>query len=267
MDGASIFAQTRSAVAYPPSIAYSIAVNGLDGNTSKANHYHAVVDTETGAIRLQSVSDEDVAKPPTPHGVNVNFTFTLCIAKGGCGGRSIPVGRPESTGDLLGVPLLAPTYDFGIVAPYAARRVNVETTLPIIASVASSRKDYDVTLVGSEAIAGQAAYHLALKPLHDPLKYRLRDLWVSPTTYLPERAIIAGNFTVAGMANVPWQIDFVTLGSCWYVSREAPLSTLYLPHQKVVRDATIVFENIVANDSILGPAIEPDVTPTTLVEP
>jgi len=143
----------------------------------------------------------------------------------------------------------------------------VQTELPIIASVASARKDYDVTLLEPGILEGRAAYHLGLRPLHDPHKYRLRELWVDPTTYLPLRAIVAGNFTLAPMTDVPWQIDFANVGSSWYVSREAPLSTLYLPHRKVVRSVSIAFEHIAPSGSGLGPAIQPAVTATTLVEP
>lgn len=271
MDAAAIFAQTRSAVAsvaYPPSIAYSIVVNGLDGNVPKANHYHAVLNTETGTIRLQTVSDEDLAKPPTPHGFNAYFVLRISGGRGsGVGGPDFPMGRPPDETDILGVPLLAPTYDFGIVAPYSSRHVDVDTTLPVIASVASSRRDYEVTFVGTETLEGHASYHLALQPLHEPHKYRLRQLWVDPITHLPERAIVAGNFTLAPMTDVPWQIDFATSNASWYVSKEAPLSTLYLDHRKVIRNASIAFENISVNSSMLGPAIEPDVTPTTLIEP
>jgi len=269
-DAAAIFAQTRSAVAsvaYPPSLAYSIVVSGVDGSVNRTNHYRAIVNTETGNIRVRQVSDEEAAAPVTPHGVNTAFTFTICIFRSGCGGRSIPVGPPQGSPDLLGVPLLSPTYDFGIIAPNSAHRSNVDATLPVIATVASSRKDYDVTLIGSEALNGEPTIHLALRPLHDAHKYRLRDLWINPATYLPERAIVAGNFTAAGMADVPWTIDFKQIGSLWYVAKETPLTTLYLPHRQQVRNATIAFENIVATDEVYGPALVPDSTSDTLVEP
>jgi len=50
--------------------------------------------------------------------------------------------------------------------------------LGTIATVQAVDKAYDVTLVGSEIIDGRDSYHLQLRPLRDPDRYPLRDLWV-----------------------------------------------------------------------------------------
>jgi hypothetical protein len=271
LDAYAIFAHTRSAVAsvaYPRAIAYAIVVSGLDGNVPRVDHYHAIVNTESGQIRLRSISDEAAAKPATPHGFNAAFVLRISGGRGSkVGGPDIAMGRPAATEDILGVPAIAPQYDFGIVAPYSQRHESNETSLPVIASVASSRRDYDVTLVGPEQINGQATIHISLRPKADAHKYRLRELWVDANTYLPVRAIVAGNFTLAPMTDVAWTIDFQQIGSSWYVAKEAPLATLYLSHHKVVRDASITFDNITATGGPYGPMFEPNASPTTLVEP
>lgn len=84
---------------------------------------------------------------------------------------------------------------------------------------------------------------------------------------MPERAVVAGNFTLAPMTDVPWVIDFGSTANAWYISSETATSTLYLAHKEVVRDAAISFEQIQPYDGIYGPALRPDVGPTTLVEP
>ncbi len=144
VDAATLFAQTRSAiasVAYPPQISYEIVVSGLDGSSPRADHYRALVRTQTGDVRVEAESDEAAAKPaPPPRGVNASITATICIARGGCATHSEPAGRTPGSADLLGVPMLSPTYDFGIVAPYggAKRRLDTEqTALPVLASVVS----------------------------------------------------------------------------------------------------------------------------------
>jgi hypothetical protein len=273
VDAATLFAQTRSAiasVAYPPRISYEIVVSGFDGSVPRADHYRALVRTQTGDVRVEAESDEEAANPvPPPHGVNTSLTATICIARGGCATHSEPAGRTPGSPDLLGVPVLSPAYDFGIVTPYrASRRAETEpTTLPVIASVVSSRRDYDISFLGMESIGNDMTDHLHFVPLHEPHRYRLRDLWINPTTHLPERAIVAGNFTVAPMTDVPWSIDFGSTANAWYISSETAMSTLYLSHQHVVRDAAISFEQIQPFDGIYGPALRPGVSPTTLVEP
>lgn len=273
VDAATLFAQTRSAVAslaYPPEISYDIVVSGIDGGSQRTNHYRAVVRTETGEIRVEEISDEEEAGPsPPPRGFNSSVTATICIFRGGCATKSEAVGETPASADLLGVPVLSPTYDFGIVVPNGPARhvVTGQTTLPVIVSVASSRKDYDITLLGMESIGNNTAYHLHFVPLRDPRRYRLRDLWVDPATHLPERAIVAGNFTLAPMTDVRWTIDFGEMAGGWYISRETAMSTLFLPHRRVVRDATISFEDIAPSGSVYGPALTPDASANTLVEP
>jgi hypothetical protein len=217
----------------------------------------------------RQISDEEAVSPPPPRGVNTSVTATICIMRGGCAIHKEAVGRTPDSADLLGEPMLSPTYDFGIVTPYGAtRHVDTgQTTLPVIASVTSSRKDYNITFLGTENVGSDAAYHLHFEPLGDPHRYRLRDLWINPTTHLPERAIVGGNFTLAPMTDVPWTIVFEATAKAWYVSRETAMSTLYLAHKHVVRNAAIAFEQIQPFDGIDGPILQPDVTPTTLAEP
>jgi hypothetical protein len=49
---------------------------------------------------------------------------------------------------------------------------------PSIATVVSIGRAYDATLAGIETIEGRSAYHLTLRPLGDPQRFPLRDVWV-----------------------------------------------------------------------------------------
>jgi hypothetical protein len=64
-------------------------------------------------------------------------------------------------------------------------------------------------------------------------------------------------------------VDFSILDGAPYITRETAGDTLYLPHHRVVREATIAFEDIQERGStIFGvPLIEPDANDATLVEP
>ncbi len=276
LDAYSIWLHARSAVTsarYPDRLTYTIAVSGLDGETPVADHYLATADSRDGSIRIFPISDEQLAKPPPiPHGVNVNISLQLCIAKGGCGGMQIPVGHPQPYEDLLGEPLLAPTYMFGLryeVVRAAATSSEADGSLRVIAIVSSRAPDYKVSLIDTPLLDGVPTYHLGLTPLRKPKDNRLRELWVGTSDYLPRKAIVAGNFTLAPLVDVPWSVDFSVLDGAPYVTRESAVDALYLAHRRVVREATVAFEDIHERSSAIYdvPLIAPDVQDTTLVEP
>jgi hypothetical protein len=54
---------------------------------------------------------------------------------------------------------------------------------PSIATVVSVDRAYAATLIGVETIGMRSAYHLALRPLGDPNKLPLRDVWVDRNSF------------------------------------------------------------------------------------
>jgi hypothetical protein len=54
--------------------------------------------------------------------------------------------------------------------------------LNLIASVSVRARSYDVTFDGSETVGGVNCYRLKLRPLGDPERYPLRQLWVEKGT-------------------------------------------------------------------------------------
>lgn len=277
MDAYSIWLHARSAVTsaqYPSRLSYTIAVSGLDGETPVADRYRASADPDEGSIRIFPISDGEPAKPPpVPRGINANFSLQLCIAKGGCTGNQIPAGHPPPYQDLLGRPLLEPTYMFGlrykVTAKYAAPPSEANDSLPVIATVSSQAPNYKVWLIDTPLLAGVQTYHLGLIPLRKPKDNRLRELWVGSNDYLPRKAIVSGNFTLAPLVDVPWTVDFSIFNGAPYIVRENAADALYLAHRRVVRDAAIAFEDIREPDGSIydTPLLQPDQTDTTLVEP
>ncbi len=67
-----------------------------------------------------------------------------------------------------------------------------KSPLPTIAVVSTQTRDYQVTLLNTEALDNTQTYHLLLKPLRKPKDNRLRELWVGVNDYLPRRAINSG---------------------------------------------------------------------------
>jgi hypothetical protein len=269
-DPYAIFLRTRSAVtyaAYPRRIDYTIAVSGVEGGKLKANHYRASLQPGDGTVRIFPISDEELAAPPPhPH----DFQFSQVSVQG----YTVPVGHPPPNPDLIGVPVLAPTYAFGLaVRPADARGQDDGTApaggLPVIAVVSSSARDYAVALLDVPNVDGLPTYHLKLTPLRMPKTNRLRELWVGVDDYLPRKAIVAGNFTLAPLVDIPWTVTFDDASGTLLIATERASATLFLPHHRVVRDAAIAFENVhdAVGSPIGEPLVEPAMTSNTLVEP
>ncbi|HZV77240.1 MAG TPA: hypothetical protein VFF63_05765 [Candidatus Babeliales bacterium] len=274
-DADAIWLHTRSAVTaaqYPGRIDYTIAVSGLDGARQTSDHYRADCDPRDGAIRLFPISDEELAQPPpVPHGVNFHFDVGLSEGRNSPAVAALPAGHPALNVDLLGEPLLSPTYMFGLryAAPTNNAAPDAENSLRVIAIVSAQSPAYRVALTDTPSIDGVETYHLKLTPLRKPKENRLREIWVGAADYLPRRAVIAGNFTVAPLVDVPWTVDFLIVDGAPYIARESAAAMLYLAHKRVVRDATIAFENIHEPSGSLydEPLVEPAATATTLTEP
>jgi hypothetical protein len=272
-DAYSIWQRARSAAAsaqYPSRIDYTIAVSGLDGSKPSVDHYRASCNLSDGAIRLFPISDEQLAQPPVPHGFNLYFTVGLSTGRLAPAIVTIPAGHPAPAIDLLGEPLLSPTYMFGLRYRSSEQIAPQESTpLRVIATVSAQSPDYRVALIDMPTIGDVRTYHLKLTPLRRPKENRLRELWVERDDYLPKRAIVAGNFTIRPLVDVPWTVDFLILNGAPYIARETTAATLYLEHRRVVRNAAITFEGIREPDGTIydRPLVEPAAADTTLVEP
>ncbi len=269
-----LWQRTRSAVTsvqYPRKIAYTIAITGLDGETPVSDHYRAACDPNDGSVRVFPISEEQLAAPaPIPHGVNVTLSIGLCFGVPICGAIQLPSGHPAPYQDLLGMPLLMPTYMFGVryVTLTGSTARDDNENLRVIATVSAQALQYRVFLIDEPVLNGVPTYHLELLPLRRPKENRLRELWIGATDYLPRKASIAGNFTMAPLVDVPWTVDFAVIDGAPYVARESTPDTLYLPHRRAVRDAVIAFQDIREPTSFYDtPLVEPDSTDTELVEP
>jgi len=182
-----------SSAQYPRRIDYTIAVTGVDGTVARSNHYRASYRPEEDAVSVAPISQEEASKPPpVPHGFNFAFTASVCGGRCDTGSATLafPAGHPDPSPDLIGVPLLAPTYMFGMSYQREGDRtaqIVPPSNIPVIAVVSSQSRDYAVTLVDSPVVEGAPCYHLRLTPLRKPKTNRLRELWIGANDYLPRR--------------------------------------------------------------------------------
>ncbi len=94
--------------------------------------------------------------------------------------------------------------------------------LKTIATVISvARPSYNITLVGVDSLTqGGTAYHLSLRPVSDPKKHNLRELWINTASDNIMRAIIEGDYrpTYRDVASDTFVLeDFGLVGPYWLV--------------------------------------------------
>lgn len=241
VDAYAVFARAREvweAQRYPRAVSYTVAVRVDDRGRQRHRHYASTWIAGTNRVIVNPVSAEESARPYVPP-AGVPFGI-LGIALVNIGGPRRGTG---THGNLIGVPQLAPNYSFGI-APYVAPEA--ATPAELVAQVRASFRDpapakvqrleqqagfktiavvnsapvYRIVLAGIENVGGHADYHLALTPLREPQRYRLRDVWVDEATYATDRLRVAGNFLGGGTASVPWTVDFSQHGGAQYIAQE-----------------------------------------------
>jgi hypothetical protein len=245
-DPYEIFAQTRrywESQRYPGLMTYTVVVRVSEGGRERVAHYQSGYDAYTGTVVFDPVSAEEEAHPYVPpRGFNVGVPF-------------FQVTKPPPPVDYLGVPELSPNYSFGIGRtpltpvpqsptpaelvrqirdelndpdPHATATPSPEPTPSIheIATVYAKNRAYDVSLIGIDDLDDGPAYHLALHPLREPHRFRLRELWVDTTTYAPRKLIEALNFVNGPGTTVPWSVTFAQRDGAVYVERETALEPI-----------------------------------------
>ena len=264
-DPYQIFARARqvwSGQHYPQYLTYTVAVDVTEGGVEKSKHYHLAYDALSGKIAVNPVSDEEIAAPPTPTGVTIHLqpkrAFHTLFDK--------RIGNPGEAVDFLGVPMIAPTYSFGMAGaatdseqprtdalvdqirkefndPVPAQKADANVTNPgvrTIAAVTSYVRRYTITLAGIEPVQGSDCYHLLLQPNLDPQKLRLREVWVDTQTFQTRQIISADNFTGS---HVPWRITFDDRSGVPYISSETALAPVGFADHRY-QHAVVSFEAI-----------------------
>ncbi|HEV3152909.1 MAG TPA: hypothetical protein VGZ02_03795 [Candidatus Baltobacteraceae bacterium] len=256
-DPYAIYAAARAyweTARYPAAISYTVDVRVNEAGTWKTNHYHLTYDALHDAVRVNPVSDEEVANPHrVPPGPNIRLF-------------GVGVGKDEPRTDYLGIPELAPNYSFGLAKyvpvtdrdpselvreirdqfhdPAPPARVRSQATcIPEIASVYAYAHDYDITLAGLETIDRHVDYHLKLAPVRAPKRYRLRDLWVDRRTYFTDRLVSDGNFVTGPGPGVKWMVSFANVAGAPYIAQESAQGALAF-QQAVYQQATVAFEDL-----------------------
>jgi hypothetical protein len=254
-DANQIFARARAVwdtQTYPTRIDYIVTVRVTQNGIPERSHYAAEYSPVSADLHVVATSDEQLAQAHVAEGINVRITRQ----SGGKTTMSIPV-NVESPTDYLGVPLLEPTYSFGLARAHAivSQKLNPlppEEAPGVIGSVVARARTYDISYVGEEEYALGRVHHLSLRPLRDPGRYRLRELWVDTVRFTTVKAVTEGNFVDGPGTRVSWTTTFQTVDGALYIDTEKANAPLRYGAQKF-EDATISFETIQAHHGMPPP--------------
>lgn len=262
-DPYQIFANARAywmQQRYPQELQYQVAVDIVEGAKERVEHYNASYDAVNNLIDMDPTSDYERDHPVKPSGVDIGIL-------------SLRLTKPLPTDDFLGVPKLRPNYSFGMApfvpapspTPFNSAALVDEIRkqfhdpnprkqrpspspspgLPEIATVFAHNRDYSIALLGTDTIDGHDCYHLALKPLHDPGRYRIREAWIDESSFAPWQLKDSTNFISGPATMVPWTIRFADFAGAHYISEEkadAPIAA----QGEIYTQAAIRFQSIVA---------------------
>ena len=250
--------RARSESAYAHYAVYATVVSFRHNGHQVVSTWNTVEDLRRRLVHAHALSREEAAHPHVPHGTN----FGVGAGPSGVMGPGVmpPKGRttnPEPTDDPIGQLSFAVDQDFGLAltAPPIAATANMSdvattvTTLQKIGRTGTVARTYDVTDLGDVTENGLTLHHLGLRPLRDPRRYRLRELWLDAKTALPVRAVVAGIGNRWPLDAVDWRVEFKQLEGGTYITRETALKPLDTDGGRL-DDVTITFADLRATNRL-----------------
>jgi hypothetical protein len=236
-----IFDRAAQAVlrsSYPRFASYVVAVSFKKGSTRVLDEWQTHEDLNHKVVYARTFSRVEVAHPETPHGINVGVPFF---------GNLNPVKARDPIGEVA----FAVDQTYGL-APAASFRVThdahafsgVASSLPVIGTTGVRARAYDVTLLGLETADDHAWYHLGLRPVRDPDRNRLRELWVDTASWLPKVAIVAGIGNRPPISKSPWRVTFVEEQGGVYIQEEQALKVLDYGGQGTLTETRVAFHEL-----------------------
>jgi hypothetical protein len=268
--GADTFRQARASwgVSYPPYAFYKTVVRYDSGDASMVRRWDTVEDLRRRSVHAAAVSDHDAAAPHVPSGTDAGVYGSLSWngrgivlgpktpKAGGMPTKGVIVNRERDI-DAIGPMSLAINQDFGIApslpAVTASRVAGSIASRPGLAQIGrtgASASDYEIAVLDVRSEAGaDAIVHLQLRPIRLPYRYRLREMWIDPSSGRTISAIVAGIGDRAPFDSVPWRIDFRSIDGATYLDRETALAPLTY-RGALCRDVVITFENVQFSDTL-----------------
>ena len=231
-DPDAIFVAARKAYAsgaYPRYAVYAVVVSFQNGSSRVRRTWDTTEDLRDRIVDSHSFGrGEDV-----PHGINVVVPFLGDVSR----------AKPS---DPVGVVKLAVDEDYGL-APAGQEF-----------GAAVDDRDYEVRLIETLIDTQGPEYHLVLRPLREPERHRLRELWVDGTTMLPEEAVVAGIGSRPPLTKVSWRVEFTQVHGGTYIARETALEPVDYGRDGLLTGVTVSFEDLSFSRDYRGSGPSPE---------
>ncbi|HZO94245.1 MAG TPA: hypothetical protein VFB22_10820 [Candidatus Baltobacteraceae bacterium] len=272
LDGDALFDAARKArtdAGFPHYAVYAAVVSFVRNGVAGTDTWDTVEDLRRRLVFSHAISREEQAHPTTPHGINFGVGVTGLSSgsdtlgagapppAGNAGGLTVNAPHPD---DPIGQVTLAVDQDFGLaIDPQHigqtsdANDVSADVKfLPRIGRTGTIARVYDVTVDDPVVEKGEQLQHLSLRPIRDPKRYRLRELWIDAKTSLPVRAIVAGIGNRSPFDDARWHVEFTQYQGGIYIARESALEPLDFGDEGTLSNVTIAFSELKAKN-ILTP--------------
>lgn len=253
--------QARSQSAYPHYARYATVVRYRNGAREVTRAWDTTEDIRLRLVHARALSRQDAANPHVPRGINVRGSISIGIAAPVApGAMSVPgqglslsrILNAERPDDPIGQLTLAVDQDFGVAIDAVRIGATADMSeisanaaaLPHIGRTGAVARTYEITDLGDVTEDGAALHHLRLRPLRDPYRNRLRELWLDAKTSLPVRAVVAGIGNHHPLDTVRWRVDFAQLEGGTYVARETALAPVDYGKGGMLTDVVITFAEL-----------------------
>jgi len=245
-DADAIFSRARDAASMQrcqARLEYIIVVAAdIDGRVEE-NHFRASYLYDLDYLHVNAFSREEQQHPYVPHGSNIVVAPFGIELIGLSRALTTKINHDGPPLDLLGVPVLKPSYTFGLKRASQGSPQPQDTQPPsglrVIGSTSALLRDYAVELVAVEKYEGDEAYHLRLTPLHEPRRYRLRELWVDASSYAVLQIVTNGNFGEGPPTKSKWVTTYHDVDGCRVIDREVALDALDYGRDRKFEKTTI----------------------------
>ena len=223
--GPEIFRRTREllrSLRYPPFISFAVNVRATVGSKPFAESFQSIVRTRDDIVATHTIPFATTNKPENPYGTDIKIL-----------GLRLHPGHTENREEPFGVPQISPLYSFGLRPPGEMLPSLFPTPEPqatgirSLGQVETLGQDYEVTLAGVEPYGSRYAYHLALRPLGDPSRYRIRELWIDTQVFVPRKLRSAGIFQEGLATTLTWDVTYTVIDGYWLMDRETTESTIH----------------------------------------
>jgi hypothetical protein len=260
----AIFSRARDVIRQrvcPWRIEYEIVVAATVNGRLEQNHFRATYLSDDDYLHVRSFSQEEQDHPYVPHGTNILMTTPVAPLIGLSRALTEKIDPDGPPADLLGVPMLRPTFTFGLSRNAAATDrpeqsgASSPSDFQVIGSARSVARDYRVSLLAVEPYDRGQAYHLALSPERDPKTYRLRELWVDTESFVVLKIMTAGNFDRGPSLTARWLTTFQTFDDCRIVDTETALDTLDFGRGRQYVGTTVSFEILQTPEAYAQPIL------------